>query len=163
MDLTQINTILSNPSWDLIVIFLFIAFGFFYGISSGKKKLISLLISFYTGGFFFSNFFYIDYLIKGRTILETFLLKSFLFLAIVLTLNLIFLRILDGSSSSGEWWQVLLLSFIETGLLFSFIFHLFPAKDLFTFSPVVKYLFVSDKSFTLWLIAPLVGLFLVRK
>lgn len=165
MDLSQFNVILSHPSWDIIVIFLFIAFGFFYGISSGKKRIISLLISLYIAGFFFENFFYIDELIEGKTIIETFFFKAFIFLAIVLALNVLFLKILACSSESRskEWRQVLLLSFLGTGLLFSFIFHLFPAKEIFTFSPIVEHLFVSDKAFFWWLLAPLIALFLTRK
>ena len=165
MDLSQFNVILSHPSWDIIAIFLFIAFGFFYGISSGKKRIISLIISLYIAGFFYENFFYIDELIGGKTIIETFLFKGFIFLALVLGLNVLFLNILAHSSESRskEWWQILLLSFLGTGLLFSFIFQLFPAKEIFTFSPLIEHLFASDKAFFWWLLAPLITLFLTRK
>ena len=165
MEFNQLNAILSNPSWDIVVVFLFIAVGFFYGISGGKAKLVSLLVSLYVGGFFFENFFYIDYLIDGKTIIETFLLKIFIFAVIVLALNVLFLRIFTNDFKSGarEWKHSLFLSFLASGLLFSFIMHLFPVKEIFTFSPAVEYLFASDKAFFWWLLAPLAALFLIRK
>lgn len=165
MGLSQINEILSHPSWDIIALFLFIAFGFFYGISGGKSRLVSLTVSLYIAGFFYDNFFYLDQLIEGKTLFEVFLFRAFVFLMLVIALNALFLKIISCQfeSKSKEWWQVLLLSFLNTGLLFSFIFHLFPSKELFTFSPLVKNLFASDKALFWWLLAPLATLFLIRK
>lgn len=165
MDVAQISKILSNPSWDLIVLFFFIAVGFFYGISAGKSKLISLLISLYVSGFLFDKFYYLDQIIKTDSIASTFLIRILVFLIIVFILNLLFSRVLRISAESSEkkWWQALLLSFLAAGLLFSYLFHLFPAKDLFTFSPVIQNLFTSDKVFFWWLTLPLIALFLVRR
>lgn len=165
MDFGQISKTISNPSWDLIVIFAFVAFGFFYGISSGKSKLVSLIFSLYVSGFLFEHFDYFDKLTGKETVSQTFFLRISIFLAMVIILNILFIKVLRFHSESGEkkWWQVLMLSFLASGLLFSSLFQMFPFKEIFTFSPIVQNLFASDRVFFWWLILPLVALFLTRR
>lgn len=165
MDFKKISELISNPSWDVIVLFAFIAIGFFYGITAGKSKLISLLFSLYVGGFLFDNFSYLDGLMKkGSNIIELFLLRIAVFLVIVFALNFLFARVLGGYGvREKKLWQVLLLSFLSSGLLFSYVFHLFPVKGLFSFSPIIQNLFASDNAFFWWLTLPLVALFLTRR
>lgn len=165
MDVAQISKILSNPSWDLIVLFFFVAVGFFYGISAGKSKLISFLISLYVSGFLFDKFYYLDQIIKTNSVDGAFMARSAVFLVILFIINLLFSKVLRLSSEGSEkkWWQALLISFLSAGLLFSYLFHLFPAKEIFTFSPIVQNFFASDSAFFWWLTLPLVALFLVRR
>lgn len=164
-DFNQISALLINPSWDLIVVFAFVAVGFFYGISAGKSKLLSLLFSLYVSGFIFENFYYLGRLVHGRTIMEEFLFRGFIFTAIVIVLTILFSRVLISGLDSGarNWWKSLLLSFTSSGLLFSYLFHLFPVKEIFTFSPATQSLFASNSAFFWWLILPLAALFLTRK
>lgn len=165
MDFQQINNLLRNPSWDIIAIFAFIAVGFFYGISAGKSKLLSLLFSLYVSGFLFEHLYYLNQLVHGRTIMEEFAFRAFIFLAITGVLFVLFSRILVAGSDSGSrnWWKSLLLSFLSTGLLFSYVFHLFPGREIFTFSPIIQNIFASDACFFWWLTLPLIALFLIRK
>lgn len=165
MDVAQISKILSNPSWDLIVLFFFIAAGFFYGISAGKSKLVSFLVSLYVSGFLFEKFYYLGQFIKTDTLTGAFMARVAVFLVILFAVNLLFSRVLRLSSEGSEkkWWQALLISFLSAGLLFSYLFHLFPAKEVFTFSPVVRNFFASDSAFFWWLVLPLVALFLARR
>ena len=165
MDLKQINILLRNPSWDLLAIFALIAIGFFYGISAGRSKLLALLFSLYVSGFLFENFYYLDQLVKGRTLMEEFLFRSFIFATIVVVLTILFARVLGAGyeSSARNWWKSLLLSFMSAGLLFSYLFHLFPGREIFTFSPLIQNLFASGSAFFWWLTLPLIALFLARK
>lgn len=164
MDFQQINAILGNPSWDIIVLFAFTAVGFFYGISAGKTRIVSFLFSLYVAGFLFENFYYLDRIIKGGTLIEIFLSRVFLFSLIALALNALFSRFIESHCEESEknWWHVLLLSFLSTGLLFSYLFHLFPVREIFTFSPIVQSFFASDAAFFWWLTLPLVALFAAR-
>ena len=156
---------LSNPSWDVIAFFAFVAIGFFYGISAGKSNLLSLLFSLYIAGFIFENFYYLDKLLTGQNAMELFLFRAFIFAVLTGILFILFSQVLVSGYDSGarNWWKSLLLSFMATGLLFSFLFHLFPGKEIFTFSPMVQSLFASDSAFFWWLSLPLIALFLARK
>lgn len=165
MDFKQINLLLHNPSWDVIVIFAFIAIGFFYGISAGRSKLLAFLFSLYVSGFLFENFYYLDRLVKGKTMMEEFLFRGFIFLTIVVVLTILFSRVFTSSFDSGpkNWFKSLLLSFMTTGLLFSYLFHIFPGGEIFTFSPLIQYLFASASAFFWWLTLPLLTLFITRR
>lgn len=165
MDFKQISLLLHNPSWDVIVIFAFIAIGFFYGISAGRSKLLALLFSFYVSGFLFENFYYLDKVVRGGTMTETFLFRIFIFVLIAVILTILFSKILAVSYENGSknWAKSFLLSFVSTGLLFSYFFHIFPGREIFTFSPLVQNLFASNSAFFWWLVLPLVALFIARK
>jgi len=165
MNFYQVSALLAHPTWDILVILGFIIIGFFYGISAGRAKLIAILFSLYVSGFIFENFYYIGDLVQGRNIFEEFLFRGFIFATIVTVLTILFLKVLaeDIGSHKKYWWKALLLSFTSTGLLFSYIFHLFPAKEIFTFSPLVQSLFASNSAFFWWLVLPLSALFLARK
>ncbi|MFH0803525.1 MAG: hypothetical protein V1877_00170 [Candidatus Tagabacteria bacterium] len=164
-NLETISKILTHPTWDLLVVFFFVAAGFFYGITSGKAKLISALFSLYISGLIFENFSYLDFLTKGRTLIETFLFRGSAFAILVILLTFLFNRVLSRDYVSGtrEWWKVFFLSFLETGLLMSFIFQLLPAKELFNFSPIVQNIFASSRAFFWWLTLPLVALFFIAR
>jgi len=164
-NLETISRILTHPTWDFLIVLFFVAAGFFYGITSGKTKLIAVLFSLYVSGLIFENFSYLDFFIKGRPLLEVFLLRAAVFTIIVILLSALFNKVLwrDGNSGAREWWQVFLLSFLEVGLLMSFIFQFLPAKELFNFSPLVKNIFASNRAFFWWLTLPLVSLFFLAR
>lgn len=165
-DLQAISKILGNPTWDLLAVFFFIAAGFFYGISSGKNKLIAVLFSLYISALIFENFSYLGFMEKGRPLLEVFIFRGAVFTALIFVLAVLFNRLLYRSAISGTkvWWEIFVLSFLEAGLLMSFVFQLLPAKDLFAFSPLVKNIFASSSAFFWWLILPIIALFvIVRK
>jgi hypothetical protein len=165
MNFETLNTILKNPSWDVVVFFVFLAVGFFYGISAGRSKLLALVFSLYVSGFLFENFYYLGEITNGRTIMEEFLIRGGVFLALVIVLTVTFSKVLVSGYDSGpkNWWKAFLLSFSATGLLFSFLFHLFPGREVFTFSPMIQNIFASNASFFWWLLTPLVALFIARK
>lgn len=164
MDTSQINIILRNPTWDLIALFAFISVGFFYGIFAGRSKLLAFLFSLYVSGFLFENFIYLEQF-QTKTFLEIFLIKIIAFTLLAVILTFMFSKFFSSSLSSGPktWWKALFLSFSSAGLFFSYLFHLLPAKSIFTFSPIIQTLFASDTVFFWWLVLPLMVIFIVRE
>jgi hypothetical protein len=156
--------VLNNPSWDLLVVFFFIAAGFFLGITLGKTKLVAILFSLYISALVLGNFSYLDFLTRNRPLFQVFLIRAAAFGILIIILTFLFNKFLSRDYVSGtrEWWKVFILSFLEVGLLMSFVFQLLPAKELFTFSPIVKNLFASSSAFFWWLTLPLISLFFVR-
>ena len=165
MDFNQISQLLRNPSWDIVVFFAFIALGFFYGIAAGRRRLISFLLSIYISGFLFENFHYLERLIRGESLVSTFFARVFFFFLIVLAVSALLSSFIEGHGAPNEknWLHSLGLSFLGAGLLFSYFFHLFPAREIFEFSPLIQKLFASDSAFFWWLTLPLVSLFLARR
>jgi len=163
VNLETISKIINHPTWEAVVVFFFIAAGFFYGLSTGKTKLIAVLISLYISGFIFENFSYLDNLTKSGPPLDAFLIRGASFAILILLLAFIFNRFLHHDSISGTrvWWQVFLLSFFETGLLISLVFRLLPTKGIFTLPPLVQNFFATPTAFFWWLVLPLVVLFVI--
>lgn len=165
IDFQTLSNLISNPTWDILVFLFFIAAGFFYGLSRGKRGLIATLFAIYVAQLIFINFSYLDYFIKGRSIIEIFIFRAALFFVFIAILSLLFAKIIPKShDSEREWGSAFLLSFLEAGLLISSIFQLFPLKELFTFSYVTHYLFAQDGAYFWWLVLPIISLvFIVKK
>lgn len=165
LDVKQINSLLYNPSWDIVAIFVFLSVGFFYGLWAGRARILAFLFSLYVSGFLFENFYYLDKIVKGGTMIERFWFEALIFLFLAVVLTFVFSSIFEPSFDTGpkNWFKSFLLSFSSTGLLFSYLFHVFPAKGVFTFSPLVQSLFASDNAFFWWLFIPLISIFFTRK
>ncbi len=159
----DISRLVSNPSWDLIVILFFVAAVVFYGLVAGRRYLVSVLISTYISAFIFENFRFLDFLAKDRGIMEVFLIRSASFFVILILVTLALSRLVRRDLDAKIWWQIFLLSFLEVGLLMSLMFRFLPVRALFTFSPVVENLFAGEAAFFWWLIGPIVALWVILR
>lgn len=159
------SKIISHPTWDILVFLFFIAAGFFYGTSQGKRGLIGTLFAIYIGQIIFTKFSYLDFLLKGKPLLQIFSLKAAIFLILVIVLAILFSKLISESRYAEKGWgKIFLLSFLESGLLISSLFQLFPIKGLFTFSSLTQFLFASPVAYFWWLVLPIPALiFIVRK
>lgn len=154
---------ISNPSWDVIVLGFFVAAGFFYGLLAGKSRLISVLLSTYLAAFIYENFRFLDFLVKGRSPLEVLFLRGASFFAILVIVSLIISRFFRRDWEGESWFLSFLLSFLEVGLLLALVFQFLPARELITFSPVVENVFAGEAAFFWWLVGPLVALWLISR
>ena len=159
--MTNFQTLVSNPSWDVIVILFFVAAGFFYGLFTGKSRLVSILISTYVAAFVFENFRYFDFLVAGRSVLETFLIRASSFFLLLIVAAMIISRFMVRRDFEARvWWQAFGLSFLEVGLVIALMFQFLPAREFFEFSPLVERLFAGTEAFSWWLLIPLLALWL---
>lgn len=162
LDFQNFSKIISHPTWDVLVLLFFIAAGFFYGISRGKRGLIGALFAIYAAQIIFSNFSYLDFLVKRRSVFEIFLFRAAIFFIFVIILSILFTKVISrGREIERGWGKVFMLSFLESGLLISSLFQLFPLKKLFTFSPLSQYLFVSESAYFWWLVLPILSLIFI--
>lgn len=165
-NLAAASQIASNSSWDVVLFLVFVAVGFLYGLSSGRARLIAVLFSLYISYLLLGNARFIDRLLEGRELLEIFFFQLTFFLVLVILLSIFFSKTLSfvrKNVASQKWWHVFLLSFLETGLFASIAFRLLPDAQLFTFSPLVQYLFASPNAFFVWLFLPLPVLFFIMR
>ncbi|MDO8555309.1 MAG: hypothetical protein Q7R75_01975 [bacterium] len=165
-DISRIYQFLSSPTWDVLIIFFAVVASFFYGMSAGKSKLLSVIFSVYLAMPLFENFPYLNILVnilaKLQKPLSLFYSKAIIFVAIVILLNLILRRTLFRlSSRNDKWWQVLAISIAGTGFVISALFHFFSINQLAKVSPFVSQFFIEGSSFFWWLVLPLVVLFFI--
>lgn len=162
MSFEQISVFLAQPAWDVIVLVFFGVAGSVYGVMVGRMRLIAIFFALYVSQLLFEHFAFLDRFVTGKTILEIFFFRATAFIILLILLSLLFIKtVFRGRDADRPWWQIFFLSFLEVGLLVSAIFRLMPARELFTFSPVVNKIFASDGAYFLWLTLPLVGLFVI--
>ena len=157
------SQILSHPTWDVILIFAMIAIGFFYGISRGRHKMVSSVINTYVALALFNavpivsiaNYFKIDNLFIVKT--SVFFI---IFLPLVFLMNRGRPRYLRSSIS---WWQVFLLSFIQTGLLIHIVFSFLSSETTKNLAPITKSFFANTNLTLWWLGLPLLFLIFIRR
>jgi len=161
-----VNTFSGAITTDIIIIFSVFFLLFFFSVVYGKSNSASLLISLYIGILIFLMFPYLE---------DTTLLKSSesqvtishvsLFLIIVSLTYSIVRRMIFLEYSRNK-----IMKYIESGILsasssvlfFSFLYHTIPIATLYNFGPSIDNLF-SSQYFFFWLVAPLIGLFIISK
>ncbi len=92
---------------------------------------------------------------------ESVVLKISFFLGVFVVLFFLLsrsalLKTIGENNAAGRWWQVILFSILQIGLLISITMSFLPNDILFSFSQFTRDFFVSDIGKSAWLIAPIV-------
>ena len=159
---TTAEQILSHPTWDLISLFALVAIGFFYGISVGKRMIISTIIYTYVA-LALMPLFPFQPLSEALQVGNLFFLKIGVFLGAYILL--VFFLGRGGAQSyavGNPWWQVFLLSFLQAGLLINIVLGFLPADKIKMLAPVTRTFFANPDLKILWLAGPLVVLIIIR-
>lgn len=161
---TGIDQILSHPTWDILLIFFLIAAGFFYGISAGKRRIVSALLFTYVAIAVFP-LLPIEKIASLTEIKNIFYVKSASFTALFFVLYFLLgnKKIKFGFSKGESWWQLFLLSFLQVGLLLNTIFSLLPPEKIKILAPVTKEIFAKPQAKIWWYVLPLLALFIVKR
>lgn len=157
------SQILSHPTWDIILIFVMIAIGFFYGISRGRHKMVSSVLNTYVALAVF-NAVPIGVIAHYFKIDNLFVVKLGVFFAIFLPLVFLMNRGRPRYLHSNiSWWQVFILSFIQTGLLIHIVFSFLSPDMIKNLAPVTKSLFANTNLTIWWLGLPLIFMIFLRR
>lgn len=156
----SVSALMSNPSWDVMALAIFVALGFMYGVWGGRGRLVAVLFALYASKLLFDNFRFIDRFIANLPDSQLFFAHAGIFAALVILLSFVFAKSFSGRVMVGErWWQMFLLSFLEVGIAASILFSILPSRELYTFSPLVELLFASPNALFWWLLAPVPALY----
>ena len=66
------------------------------------------------------------------------------------------------NDSDGSWWQVLLFSFLQIGLLIAVVLSFLPDSVSQHLAPLTQRIFVDPYSVFGWVAAPILAMILVR-
>ena len=72
-------------------------------------------------------------------------------------------KVTYASNFLVRWWQAIVSSILYAGLLVAIVLSILPAEFLNQFSPAFLNLFTSEVASFVWLVAPIVGLLLIRQ
>ncbi|QQG42316.1 MAG: hypothetical protein HYW15_02245 [Candidatus Giovannonibacteria bacterium] len=155
-------SLLKNPAWDAVLVFMLVAAGFFWGVSGGKKKMALGILALYALLAIFP-YIPIDTFAAGRSPSEIFMFRAGIFLTLLLLLALFLMRSFKGATgySGGLWWEILVLSILAAGFLAASIIKLAPEdiikNNLLNLSPFVLQVFTSSAYAKWWFILPAFG------
>jgi hypothetical protein len=171
MDLSAITSYIGNidwsaPTWDLFIILFFVVGALLYGMSLGRDRIIIILVSIYMGLAVVSNAPYLSDFNAELTINQNFVIRIGVFLGVFVLLFFLLSRsaLLKtlGSNTSGSWWQVLIFSFLQCGLMISVTLSFLPEGTTNNLSPFVRQMFLSDPAVFSWLVLPIIMMALVK-
>ncbi|MFH2104759.1 MAG: hypothetical protein ABII72_00810 [Parcubacteria group bacterium] len=154
------------PTWDLFILLFFVAAGVLYGFTLGRARVLFVLMSLYIGLAISTNLPFINEESSQRLGFGSVsFLQIAVFLVCVVGVFLLFARVgaLSTFSSGAGIVSVIIFSFLQVGLLISTILTFLPAEAMASLGPFTKTLFASDNTRFLWMVAPLVAMFFMKK
>ncbi|MBI4708880.1 MAG: hypothetical protein HY764_01595 [Candidatus Portnoybacteria bacterium] len=159
-----------NSSGNLLLVLLFLAAAFGYGMALGKNRLNLVTIAIYfslaiTKSIPWSR---VDFLATKDGSPNT-NIQIFIFLAIILAIFFLGPHSALGSTikisgrGRASWWQLTILGALQLGLLASIIISFLPPKIIADLDPLIKQFFISAEAQFLWLFLPIAAMFILKK
>lgn len=155
--------IFSSPTWDILLIFALIAGAFFYGISTGRRKIIAAIVHTYVAFALFTAL-PIASIQNFTGIGQEFVAKVGAFLLIfILLVILMGARSASAFSSASSWWQIFVMSFLQVGLLVHILLGFLPEDKIEQLAPFTKTVFAHPDYRLWWFFIPIIFLIIVRR
>jgi hypothetical protein len=152
----------SRPNWDTFILLLFAVGALLYGLSMGRDRVIVILVSVYMALAVVANAPVLrDLNLLQLSVNDNFVLKIGFFLGAFVALFFLLsrsalLRTIGGSGAPGSWWQTIIFSILQVGLLISITLSFLPQEVTGTLTPFTQQVFLSYWGKSAWLILPVV-------
>ena len=151
---------LSAKTAQDVMLFIVVALvSFVFGMSIGRFKLITMLINIYVAVAILSVF--------PKTILPDYTYSLILFLGVIVILTVLGKKIFEiplSGSGAGFLWRVFAMSFLEVMLIVSVTLSLVPKKIAMGYVSPDSYTYLVSENFALlWMLLPLVFMFMINK
>jgi hypothetical protein len=150
----------SNPTWDLFILLFFVIGALLYGLSLGRDRVIVILVSVYMALAVVSNTPLLTSLNLSLNVNDNYVLKITFFLGIFVVLFFLLsrsalLKTIGGSNAPGSWWQTIVFSILQVGLLISITLSFLPKEMTQGLSETTRNVFMSDQGKSAWMILPI--------
>ncbi|OGY45638.1 MAG: hypothetical protein A2744_03045 [Candidatus Buchananbacteria bacterium RIFCSPHIGHO2_01_FULL_44_11] len=155
----------SKPTWDLVILLFFVISVLIYSFTLGRDRIVAILISTYLSLAVATNLPYADKLNELISRTGGFAFQTAAFLAAFILLFVFLSRsslIQSLSNLGGSFWQVILFSLLQVGLLTSVILSFLPPAALDQLSFFTKIVFLSELGRFCWVVLPILALVFVR-
>lgn len=156
------------PTWDVFILLFFLIGALLYGLSLGRDRIIVILVSMYMALAIVSNTPMLSSLdvslqLNSNAVLKiTFFLGLFVVLFFLVTRSAL-LKTIGGSGAPGSWWQTILFSILQVGLLISITLNLLPKEVTQGLSSATRQIFMSDQGRSAWMVLPVIIMILAPK
>ncbi len=170
MNFSSLN--LSNFSfsgtWDWLIILVFLGVALVFGLSMGRNRLVIVML-----GVYFSFLLTRAIPWKQLAFLELketpdSTVQIFIFLALVIGFYFLIphsslrhaMRL--GGKGISVWWQILILSILQIGLILAMVIVFLPVKVTTELSPFAQIIFVGPLAQFLWILLPILAIMFLR-
>ena len=149
------------PTWDIFILLFFIIGALLYGLSLGRDRVIVILVSIYMALAVVLNTPILNTVNFQLHVNDNFVLKISFFLGIFVVLFFLLsrsalLKTIGGSGAPGSWWQSIVFSVLQVGLLISITLNFLPHEMTQNLSEGTKQIFMSDNGRSWWMILPII-------
>jgi hypothetical protein len=155
---------LSAWTWasDFLIVIVLVGFFFLFAYYVGKGPFIGLMISFYAGYALYQAFPYMEYLPTAPAIAKLGATLGIYLVLLAISYFILRRTVVSDFVYVGIFGMAI-LSFLGAGLVLALAYHIFPVRDVYTFTPALDVLFAPKQFFFYWFAAPLIGLFIFAK
>ncbi len=158
----------TTPSWDLFIVLFFVVGALIYGLSLGRDRVIVILVAVYIGLAVVSNTPLLNALNSSLRVNDNVTLRIALFLGLFILLFFLLsrsalLKTIGGASAPGSWWQTIIFSILQVGLLISITLNFLPKEMTQGLSETTRKIFMSDQGRSAWMILPIVMMILTPR
>lgn len=156
--LTSLNW--QNPTWDVFILLFFVIGALLYGLSLGRDRVIVILVGIYMALAVVTNAPALSTLNVALNLNENYVLRISLFLGIFVVVFFLLsrsalLKTIGRSGAPGSWWQTIVFSILQVGLLISVTLNFLPREMTQGLTEVTRNIFMSDQGRSAWLILPI--------
>lgn len=153
---------LTQPTWDTFIVLLFIIGALLYGLSLGRDRVIVILVSVYMSLAVVANAPVLrDLNLLQLSLNDNYAIKIGFFLGLFIMLFFLLsrsalLHTIAASNAPGSWWQTIIFSILQVGLLISITLSFLPAEMTSSLSGYTQQIFLSYWGKSAWIVLPVV-------
>lgn len=158
----------ANPTWDIFILLFFVVGALLYGLSLGRDRVIVILVGIYMALAVVTNAPALSAVNVALNVNENYVMRISLFLGIFVVVFFLLsrsalLKTIGGSNAPGSWWQTIVFSILQVGLLISVTLSFLPKEMTQGLTQVTKDIFMSDRGRSAWLVLPIVFMIFAPK
>ncbi len=158
----------SAPTWDLFILLFFVVGALLYGLSLGRDRVIIILVGMYMALAVVSNTPVLTSINLSLHVNDNYVLKLTFFLGIFVVLFFMLsrsalLKTIGGSNAPGSWWQTIVFSILQVGLLISITLNFLPLNMTAGLTEITKQIFMSDYGRSAWMVLPILFMIVAPK
>lgn len=162
MNLDFLHNLNLSESGDWVIFLIFLVTAFIYGLFMGRNKLVMVMMGSYFSFVLVKFIPWKEFNFEPQSNLQIFILLALILGFYFLLPYSAFRSALRGSKKKADWWQSMILSILQIGLILSMVISFLDKKVVSGLSPLAQMVFSGQIAQFLWLLAPIVAMLFLR-
>jgi len=160
----SLSSINFSGSWDWVMILIFLAVALVYGLAMGRNRLVIVMLGVYFSFLLTRAIPWKELTFLGLKDAPDSTVQIFIFLALVLGFyfaiphSALRYAMKLGGKGRSSWWQVLILSVLQIGLILAMVIAFLPVKVSAGLSPLAQIIFIGPLAYFSWILLPILAI-----